>query len=74
MNIHTLNLNGCHNITDNSIKYLSNVHILSLNLCTITDKSVKCLVNIHTLDLYGCKNITDKCVKYLRSRDVQVII
>jgi hypothetical protein len=55
-NIHTLDLEGCYNLTD--VSALGNVHTLDLIKCkNITDVSK--LGNVHTLYLSWCKNITD---------------
>nr|QBK89812.1 MAG: hypothetical protein LCPAC101_00950 [Pithovirus LCPAC101] len=65
------NLNGCYDITDESVEMLSNVHSSKLLECyRITDKSVKMLGNVHSLNLSGCDKITDEILKTLRDKGV----
>lgn len=48
-------------ISDEDLKYLSNVRYLSINGCNfITDNGLKYLTNIYELNIIRCSNITKK--------------
>jgi hypothetical protein len=55
INVHTLDLCRCEQITD--VSMLGNVHSLDLSFSNITD--VSALGNVYRLDLTCCDNIKD---------------
>ena len=68
--MHTLNLYGNENITDEGIQNLTNIQNLNLygygnEKEHITDKGIKNLTNIHTLELGNNKKITNEGIKNL---------
>lgn len=63
--IHTLDMTGCYQITDNAICYLTGIHTLNVTDCHwITDNEFRHLTGIHTLNMTGWKNITDNAFRH----------
>ena len=59
-------LSACVKITDKGVKYLGNVHTLSLYYCNlITDEGIKYLGNVIDLDIRGCMVTKSGIDKYL---------
>ena len=55
-----------NNITDEGLKYLVHVTLISLSFCNkITNEGLKYLANVTTINLSGCNKITDEGLKYL---------
>ena len=64
--IHTLNLHGCYNITNEGIKHLGNVHTLDIgHNQNISENGLRHLGNVHTLILSCDRGITDDCLRHL---------
>jgi hypothetical protein len=64
--IHTMNLHGCMNITNNGLKYLGFLHTLDIgHIQHISEYGIRHLGNVHTLILSYCKSITDNCIRHL---------
>ena len=66
VNIHTLKIRHCNNLTDIHLSAFKNVHTLDISGCDlITKKGIKWLINVHTLDISGCNR--------LRYRDLHIL-
>ena len=72
---HTIDLEGCKQITDVGLEHLKGVHTIKVWGCKkITDVGLEHLKGVHTINLWGYSKITDVGKDILRKANPQVII